>query len=168
MIAAPAGWTRLNDEGGDAAAEDPTPTLNSLTIGRLSEVIWVISTPSDQMTSASYGPRVHSRNIRMLESKPTSMPPSPLSRTIGNFAMTTISGIASSCGAGRGSDAVPRARRGPGAEDQQTHAQREHAEVEPAAARGEQRSQASEPWVLRVLGRDGTSISHAGAPIGRF
>ena len=72
------------------------PTLNSLTIERLSEVIWVISTPSDQISSASLAGIVQSRNISTLESKPTSMPPSPLSSTIGNFATTTISGIASS------------------------------------------------------------------------
>ncbi len=32
----------------------------------------------------------------MLDSKPTSMPPSPLSSTMGNFEITTISGMASS------------------------------------------------------------------------
>ena len=77
----------------------------------------------------------------MLESKPTSMPPSPRSRTIGNLAMTTISGMASSttlatcCALGRRrSDAGHTTTIRPDGED---------AEVEPAAARGEQRSQAS-------------------------
>jgi hypothetical protein len=43
---------------------------------------------------------LHSRNIRMLESNPTSIPPSPLFRTIGNLAITTISGMVSSSSPG--------------------------------------------------------------------
>ena len=99
------------------------------------------STPSDQMTSASCRSSVHSRNIRMLESKPTSMPPSPLSRTIGNFAMTTISGMLSGSSpdmATPSADHVDQWPRKPAAKPSG-----EHAEVEPAAARGGQRSQAS-------------------------
>src|SRR3954451_6746508 len=74
----------------------PTPTLKTLFAVRLSVVTWVASTPADQTTIAWYGSSTHSRNIRMLESNPTSMPPpSLLSRTIGNLAMTTISGTVS-------------------------------------------------------------------------
>src|SRR3954451_23592415 len=74
----------------------PTPTLKTLFAVRLSVVTWVASTPADQTTIAWYGSSTHSRNIRMVESNPTSMPPpSLLSRTIGNLAMTTISGTVS-------------------------------------------------------------------------
>src|SRR3954468_3389870 len=74
----------------------PTPTLKTLFAVRLSVVTWVARTPADQTTIAWYGSSTQSRNIRMLESNPTSMPPpSLLSRTIGNLAMTTISGTVS-------------------------------------------------------------------------
>jgi hypothetical protein len=86
----------LSTKADTAPPMTPTPTLNSLTIERLSEVIWVIRTPMDHTTRAWSGCRVHSRNIRIVESKPTSMPPSPLSSTIGNFAITTMSGMLSS------------------------------------------------------------------------
>ncbi len=73
----------------------PTPMLNSCTIALFCVASWVATTPMDQAASASAGPTVQSRNIRMQASKPTSMPPSPLSSTIGNRATPTISGTAS-------------------------------------------------------------------------
>jgi hypothetical protein len=72
----------------------PTPTLNSLIMGRLSAVIWVASTPSAHSTRASWAGVVQRRNISTLESKPTSMLPSWPSSTIGNLAMITINGTA--------------------------------------------------------------------------
>ena len=95
----------------------------------------------------------------MLESKPTSMPPSPLSRTIGNFAMTTISGTRAAASAGHRRAVPDHAGRRPATSSMPAG---EHAEVEPAAARGEQRSERSGH---ESSGSDGasTSIEHGGA-----
>jgi hypothetical protein len=72
------------------------PMLNSLMLRRLSLVSWVPTTPSDHSKTDSWVSRVHMRNIRIEESKPTSIPPVPLSSTSGNRAITMISGTVTS------------------------------------------------------------------------
>ena len=76
----------------------------------------------------------------MLESKPTSMPPSPLSRTIGNFAMITIRGTQSSS---RPVIGVPCRTSLTVDHGHEHDPEGEHGEVEPAAARQVQRSERS-------------------------
>ena len=103
--------TRWNRAAAAPAARTPVPMLKTLAAGRLSARSWVRITAAPQTARASGASNVHSRNIRMLESKPISIPPSSPSRTIGNRATRATSGTPSAAASATPSRSTPMRQR---------------------------------------------------------